>query len=203
MISLFRWANQFHLTLVKKLISMPQTLLLPLLLPMHCERFLGTHCSMSSSICPVVFKIPLLTYLAYHHSNQTGCNAVSAVASTKTKAPLGQNEWGFYFWSVTDYLIGNTRSTTSGHGNALTHPAAALSPSEKIWNDTRKPELTENRDRAITATLPHAALVTMGRKTGFLVQTIVVDTWKPAKNEPELKNVQNHVDQADQTIHWV
>jgi hypothetical protein len=42
-----------------------------------------------------------------------------------------------------------------------------------------------------------------GRKMGFLVETIVFGIWKPAGNEFELNNNQNHIDQADQTIHWV
>jgi hypothetical protein len=183
MISLFRGTNQLLLPRLKTLISMPQALLLPPLLPMHCKRSLGTHRSMSSSTCLVVFKIPLSTC---HRSHQTSCSAVNAVASVKAEAPSG-----------------NTRSATSSHGNALTRPATALSPSKKIWNVISNPELTEERAYAITATPPHASMAATGRKMGFLVETIVFGIWKPAGNEFELNNNQNHIDQADQTIHWV
>jgi hypothetical protein len=188
MISLFCGTNQLLLLPVK--IPMPiliprhqALLLLNPFLPMQSKNQLGTHVSMSSSTCLVVFKILLSIN---HRSPQTTCDAVNAGATIKRGATSE-----------------NTRSATSGHGNAHTHPATGPFPSPRTWNVTNVPELMEEMARTIIAIPPHAIMAATGRKMGSFVETIVFGTWKPVGNEFKLKDNQNHIDQADQTIHWV
>lgn len=104
---------------------------------------------------------------------------------------------------MTDHLPENTRGITSGHGNVLTRPANAPSPSKKIWNVISDLAFTEERGCVITAALPLATMVATGQEMGSIGETIVFGIWKPARNEFELNNNQDRIDQADQKIHWV
>jgi hypothetical protein len=185
MISLFLGTNQLALYLVKTHVSMAR-------LQLHSPRFLarthnpmsgknplGIQCSLNFSTCLVAFKIASSISHPYHRSHQTTCNAISAAALLPTEARSG-----------------NTRSATSSHGNALTHPVPKPSHYPKIWYATSVQFTQKERNHVTTATATRANTVAVGRKMVFRVKTTVFGTCEPAKNEFEIINHPNHIDHA-------
>jgi hypothetical protein len=109
-----------------------------------------------------------------HRFQTTTCNATIAVSLSPYQARSG-----------------NTRGTTSSHGNAITQTAPRPSHCQKIWNATRVPCIEKETNHTTTAIATLANTVAVGQQMGSHAKTTGNGIWQNALNEFE--NINDHI----------